>query len=200
MAETVFVGSRKKYVFIKSLRNLFLMIYPSFILSILFVINHLKWFGQFESITGNIEFLMLILLFVTTIMTDTFAYLVGSAIGGAKLCPKISPNKTIIGAISGAIASVAASLLIFVLFNSFAAYREMMAAQNMGLIAFIIYGFLASVFSQGGDIYASYIKRKNNVKDYGWIFPGHGGFMDRVDGVSFNAIFTFVFVLILVML
>lgn len=193
MTDTVFIGTRKKYVLTKSLRNLFLMFYPSFILSLLFVLNHIKWFNQFASITGNLEFLILVLLFATTIMTDTMAYLVGSAIGGKKLCPKISPNKTIIGAISGAVAGVATSLLLFVLFNSFAGYRDMMTAQNMGILTFIIYGFLASALSQLGDIFASLIKRKNNTKDYGWIFPGHGGFMDRVDGISFNAVFTLIF-------
>lgn len=197
MAETVFVGTRKKYVFIKSIRNLFLMAYPTFILSMLFVLNHIKWFNAFASITGNIEFLILVLLFATTIMTDTMAYLGGSAIGGPKLCPKISPNKTIMGAISGLIASVATSLLLFVLFNSIAAYRDMMTAQNMTIVAFVIYGLLASVFSQFGDIFASLVKRQNNVKDYGWIFPGHGGFMDRVDGVSFNAVFSLIFFAIL---
>lgn len=200
MVEIKYVGTYKKYVFAKGLRNLFIMLYPTFLLSILFVLNHIKWFNQFASISGNIEFLIMVLLFATTIMTDTMAYLVGSAIGGPKLCPKVSPNKTIMGAISGVVAGVATSLLLFVLFNSIESYRTMMTANNMSIISFIIYGFLASIFSQIGDIFASFIKRKNKVKDYGWILPGHGGFMDRVDGISFNGVFTFIFFVILLLI
>ena len=64
---------------------------------------------------------------------------------------------------------------------------------------FLVYGFVASLVSQLGDIFASLIKRKNNVKDYGHIFPGHGGFMDRVDGISFNLVITTMFALFLLL-
>src|SRR5574344_86559 len=196
MLEQNFEGSYKQYVQKKSLNSLFLLVYPAFILSLLFLINHLTGFAYFskdsESVLGM---LMLVLIFATTILTDTGAYLIGSGIGGAKLCPTISPHKTISGAVGGLLCSVAISLILFPIFSSITAYSTMFQAFNINIWYFLIYGIFASVFSQFGDIFASVIKRQNGIKDYGTIFPGHGGFMDRVDGITFNAIFTVIFVL-----
>ena len=61
----------------------------------------------------------------------------------------------------------------------------------------MVYGVLASIATQTGDIFASLIKRKNDIKDYGNIFPGHGGFMDRMDGVAFNLVITTIFAFIM---
>lgn len=196
MVETNFVGTIAKYSLKKALTNAYLMIYPAFILSIMFVINHLKDFTYFSGITGNFEFVLLVMLFVTTMATDTGAYLVGSGFKGKKLCPKISPNKTISGAIGGVLAGVGFSMLLYVIFGAIGDYSTIFSAHNITLVHFVIYGLVASIFTQFGDIYASLVKRQNNVKDYGKIFPGHGGIMDRVDGIAFNAVITLVFALI----
>lgn len=196
MVDCDYVGTRKKYTIQKGLRNLFLMLYPALVLSVLFVINHLKDFSLFAEVSGNLEFFILVMIFVTTMAADTFAYLIGSGLGGKKLCPKISPNKTISGAIGALFAGVACSLILFAIFSSIENYSIMFSQHNLGVLQFVLYGLFASIFTQIGDIFASAIKRKNNIKDFGKIFPGHGGVMDRVDGIAFNTIFSFVFVMI----
>ncbi|MDG1859682.1 MAG: phosphatidate cytidylyltransferase [Emcibacteraceae bacterium] len=112
---------------------------------------------------------------------DTGAYFTGKKIGGPKLSPKISPNKTWSGLIGGA-------LLAMVLGYVFVLYTETVNVpfSQDALILLILSGFLA-ILSQVGDLAESAVKRKFSVKDSGAIIPGHGGIMDRVDGLLFVA-------------
>ena len=200
MVETNFNGNFKTYVLKKSLLNLFLMVYPTFLMSLIFVINNLTAFKNINNTSGaSLEFMLLIILFVSTIVTDTCAYLVGSGIRGKKLCPNISPNKTISGAVGGFICAIAVCLAMYMIFYQIGAYSVLFANYNIIIWHFLGYGVFASIISQFGDIFASFIKRRNNIKDYGKIFPGHGGVMDRFDGVMFNAIITFIFGLIVIL-
>ncbi|MBB3964249.1 MULTISPECIES: phosphatidate cytidylyltransferase [Rhizobium] len=115
------------------------------------------------------------MLFVFAVVwaTDVLAYFVGRAIGGPKLAPKISPGKTWSGAIGGAVCAVAAGMLV--------AYVEFPNAVPLaGFVALVL-----SVFSQSGDLFESFIKRRFGVKDSSRLIPGHGGVMDRVDGLIF---------------
>jgi len=101
--------------------------------------------------------------------TDTFAYFTGMFFGKRKLCPEISPKKTIAGAVGGTIFGTVAGVLVFWL---------------AGLIPWYgLYALPLSVISQLGDLAASVIKRHFGVKDYGKIFPGHGGVVDRFDSI-----------------
>ena len=187
-----YIGTYKKYALKKSVLNLLLMVYPAFVLVQMFAINHLSNFVNFSALVDkNMEFVILATIFVTTMVTDTAAYLVGRSLKGPKLCPKISPNKTISGAIGGVIFAITFSLILFLIFNA-VGFNGAFSALNITMWHFIVYGLIASIFSQGGDILASYIKRLNNIKDYGSIFPGHGGLMDRVDGLSINAVITLI--------
>lgn len=101
--------------------------------------------------------------------TDIGAFFAGRSIGGPKLAPKLSPNKTWAGLIGGI---VAASLLAIVLHVQYGLPWRMTLASP----------FLA-VLAQGGDLYESWLKRRAGVKDSGNILPGHGGLLDRLDGV-----------------
>jgi phosphatidate cytidylyltransferase len=104
--------------------------------------------------------------------TDTGAFFAGRAIGGAKLAPLISPNKTWAGAIGGLVVGVAAGLIVA-------------ALANVPLSApLLIVAALLSVASQAGDLFESWVKRRFGAKDSGNIIPGHGGLMDRVDGLA----------------
>ncbi len=117
-----------------------------------------------------------VLVFVVAWACDVFAFLVGSAIGKHKLIPEISPKKTVEGAIGGVVFTVLACLLY-----GFILERFFMLSVNYLFLAVI--GLILPVVSQLGDLFASLIKREYGVKDYGKIFPGHGGVMDRFDSV-----------------
>lgn len=191
-------SSVESFISKKVVLNIFLLFYPAFLLSLMFFLNHIAEFAYFG---GNnnvlIGMMFLMMLFATTMFTDTGAYLIGSGIRGKKLCPKISPNKTISGAVGGLFSGIMASLLLFVILNFIPSYAEIFATNNLSIWLFLIYGIFASIVTQFGDIFASLIKRKNNIKDYGNIFPGHGGFMDRMDGIAFNLIITTIFAFIM---
>lgn len=157
------------------------MIYPLSIMMLMVVINHK---------TGNM--LGLFLIFAIAVLTDTMAYLVGVTFKGPKLCPSVSPKKTISGAVGGLIGGIMGAVLTWILFDKFNLFAYMndnfvRLFQNIWLslgIYFVI-GFVAAISAMFGDLGASVIKRKMEIKDYGNIFPGHGGVMDRIDSFLF---------------
>jgi len=116
---------------------------------------------------------LFVLLVVCT--TDTLAYFGGRSIGGARLWPRISPNKTWAGFISG----IAAGALIGALFAFFV---EGTSPAGLALTALVL-----ALVSQAGDLAESALKRGFGVKDSSALIPGHGGFLDRLDGVVFAA-------------
>lgn len=118
-----------------------------------------------------------ILVFVISWICDVFAFAVGSIIGKHKLIPEISPKKTVEGSIGGVIFS-AIFCLVFGLGLD-------MIVENMSVnyLYLALFGAVLSVVSQLGDLVASLLKREYGAKDYGRIFPGHGGVMDRFDSV-----------------
>jgi len=128
-----------------------------------------------SSIRGadSVGLVAMLFLFAVVWATDILAYFVGRAIGGPKLAPKISPGKTWSGAIGGAVSAVIAGSLV----AYFAFPQSVLLAAP---IAFIL-----SVCSQSGDLFESFIKRRFGVKDSSHLIPGHGGVMDRVDGLIF---------------
>ncbi len=149
--------------------------------------------GILDTQPRSLQLMMLIQVFGIAVGGDTLAYFVGSAVGGPKLCPKISPNKTIAGSIGGLFGSV---LVAFVVGRIFAA-----AAPDMGVaVPFwgdLLTGLIGGVAGQLGDLFASMVKRYCNVKDYGTIFPGHGGMMDRLDSIFFVVIVVYCYRVIL---
>lgn len=124
--------------------------------------------------------LLVLLPFVAAWLTDTGAYFTGVFFGKHKLAPSISPKKTIEGSIGGIIVCILSFLLYgFILEKFFAA--------DANYIALAISGFFLSIIAQLGDLSMSIIKREYSIKDYGVIFPGHGGILDRFDSVLFTA-------------
>ncbi len=123
-------------------------------------------------ITGinGIYYLLLILNFAS--ICDTGAYFTGVTLGKHKLCPEISPKKTVEGAIGGIVSSVLVSVIIVA---AFSAYDKLLLTLVL-TIPLCIIGML-------GDLFASVIKRKADIKDYGWLIPGHGGVLDRTDSI-----------------
>jgi phosphatidate cytidylyltransferase len=118
----------------------------------------------------KLGFLAMLVLFATVWTTDIAGYVAGRAIGGPKLAPAISPNKTWAGAVAGAAGAVIVTVLV---------------AHGFGLgrlAAIAGLAFLLSVMAQLGDLLESWIKRRFGAKDASHLIPGHGGVMDRLDG------------------
>ncbi|MQW87176.1 phosphatidate cytidylyltransferase [Sinorhizobium saheli] len=130
------------------------------------------------AIRGADDLGLMAMLFVFAVVwaTDIFAYFTGRTLGGPKLAPAISPGKTWSGAIGGTICGVLAGVAVFMAHFSLEDLR-------IPAIAFVL-----SVASQIGDLFESYVKRRFGVKDSSRLIPGHGGVMDRVDGLIFACI------------
>lgn len=191
-AEKTEEQTKAKYVGRKFGYTLITFAYPTLILSTLYYINHLADLGMTKQESLLIGFIALIMLFVTTMLTDVCAYFFGSLIKGPKLCPYISPNKTISGAFGGIFGAVVGAICTYFVFMSIAPLATIINESNLFLWVVIAYSVVASIISQAGDIFASWLKRRARTKDFSTIFPGHGGFMDRCDGLAFNAVLTLI--------
>jgi phosphatidate cytidylyltransferase len=119
----------------------------------------------------NDGLIAILFLFAVVWATDILAYFVGRAVGGPKLAPAISPGKTWSGAIGGTICGMIAGLAVAA------------TAGGAGLFIMVPVVLLLSVVSQIGDLFESWVKRRHGVKDSSHLIPGHGGVMDRVDGL-----------------
>lgn len=185
--------------FYKSLRTMFIMIYPALILCAMLCINHMVDFGFVDVEVDNYLFGMFAIIYIIVVsaFTDTMAMLGGMIFKGKKLCPRISFNKTISGFICGIVFGILASVGLYFIFNSIAGMDAVFVAKEVKWWYFIFIGLSASVATALGDLLASYIKRRYFVKDFGNFFPGHGGFMDRLNGVMMNALVVLVLFTIL---
>ena len=110
---------------------------------------------------------------------DTFAMFGGKTFKGAKLAPTISPNKTWSGLASGSIAGAITSLLISFMIHEY--------NVRYSHIEFFFFGLIIGIIEQCSDLFISFFKRKFSVKDSGYIIPGHGGVLDRFDGIILTA-------------
>ncbi len=133
-------------------------------------------------------------MFIVPAFTDTFAYLVGSWLKGPKLCPTISPKKTVSGAIGGLLGGMLGSSIIM-LFSFLGVLRVPMLSANTGInvMHYLLIGFGGSILTQIGDLIASWLKRMCEIKDFGNLLPGHGGILDRVDGMMLATVYAFTY-------
>jgi phosphatidate cytidylyltransferase len=144
--------------------------------TVLYVVISLTAISQIRFIDhGNEEGKYIYLLvFFGAWISDTFAYFTGRAFGKHKLCPTISPKKTVEGSIGGIVANMIG-------FAGYAWVLRHFFEVSTNILFFAVLGALFSAVGQFGDLFASAIKRHYNVKDYGKLFPGHGGVLDRFD-------------------
>ena len=132
------------------------------------------------------------LVFLAAFGTDIMAYFVGMAIGKHKLCPVVSPKKTVEGAIGGVLGTMVFGVVATLIYSIAANRMEAFTRSNIGVSMYVIIallGCIAAVLGIYGDLFASVVKRQCGIKDYGTIFPGHGGILDRFDSVMFIAPF-----------
>ena len=140
-----------------------------------------------------VEVILLCLTFAVPLLGDIVALFAGSAIGGPKFCPAVSPKKTIAGSVGGLIGSVAAAMAI---------YGISLALCNAATLAklpvwwhYLLLGLFGGAIGQIGDLFASLVKRHSGIKDFSNLFPGHGGMLDRLDSVLFMAVLMYCYLL-----
>ena len=171
MAMVVFLHGKWSYKDV--LANAFLTMYITISTSLIMITK--AYFGT----------AYMLLIFISAWSTDTFAYFTGKLIGKHKLIPHVSPNKTVEGSIGGIVGTMLVCVIYLMITNLIT------STSIMWLPAGMIAGVVGGVTSQLGDLVMSAIKRDTGVKDFGKIFPGHGGFLDRFDSVIFVAPFMF---------
>ncbi|MDF2838519.1 MAG: phosphatidate cytidylyltransferase [Evtepia sp.] len=123
-------------------------------------------------------------------LSDAVAMFSGMLFGKHKLAPEISPKKTREGSVGGLLGGTIAVLLYGMLIS-------LVADVGVNFLYLAIYGLLGSAVSQIGDLSFSYVKRQNGIKDFGTIFPGHGGVLDRFDSVIFCAPFIEILIILI---
>lgn len=127
---------------------------------------------------GEAGRMYVLLVIVVAAVTDTAAYFTGSFFGKTKFAPSISPKKTVEGCLGGVIGGLAGAMILYLILSA-----TTNPQGSFGM--YFTIGLLGSVVGQIGDLAASLIKRGAGVKDYGTIFPGHGGVLDRLDSIMF---------------
>lgn len=130
-------------------------------------------FGFFGYDSKDVSRVALLMVFAGPCMADNNAYLFGKMLGKHKLCPKISPNKTVEGFIFGLIGGPLGGVLVY--------FLQRIWGLNVHWGWLVGIGFMGGVIGQMGDLFASTFKRWSGIKDFGKIFSKHGGVMDRLD-------------------
>tara|TARA_B100000315_G_scaffold248801_1_gene279102 strand:+ start:3698 stop:4495 length:798 start_codon:yes stop_codon:yes gene_type:complete len=145
--------------------TLFGVLYVAFLLSYIILIRKEEAGRQ-----------LIFMLFLIIWLGDTLAYYIGTSAGKHLLAPSISPNKSIEGAIGGLLGSIGGALLAHYWFH-----------PSISIVNCIILGMVTGIAGQMGDLCESILKRNLNVKDSGFLVPGHGGLLDRLDSILFSA-------------
>lgn len=169
----------RKYNFIDISVTLLGFVYVGILFSLIPLVNG-KAGGQY----------LVWLIFLGSWLSDTFAYYSGKYLGKRKLCPDVSPKKTIAGSIGGFLGSTMGCGIYGIIITSY--------ISQFSIIHFFIIGALCGIMGQFGDLVASSIKRYVGIKDYSNLIPGHGGILDRFDSILFNSAIVFYYITFIV--
>lgn len=168
----------RKSDFLDVMLTLFLLMYPVLPASMLLFIA-----CGFEKDMTQIFLAMTVIL---PSACDCAAYFMGIGLGKKKLCPEISPKKTVAGCIGAFLGGTFFGLIMGLIVNKF-------FWQGIPLVHYVVIGFASGFFSQVGDLSASMLKRFCGIKDFGRYLPGHGGALDRLDSIIINAVLIFIY-------
>lgn len=177
----VYVFSFPKYHSEQVMSAFFCAVYAPVMLSFIYLVRELPY-GVYT----------VWMIFISSWICDTCAYLTGICIGKHKLAPVLSPKKSIEGAVGG----ILGSALVGAVYGYFVV-EKVITEQEITWI-FVLISAAGAVISQVGDLAASAIKRNWEIKDYGKLIPGHGGVMDRFDSVIFTAPIIYFLTLLLI--
>ncbi|MBQ9145789.1 MAG: phosphatidate cytidylyltransferase [Clostridia bacterium] len=170
--------------------SIFEIVYPSVFVAMIMAVN---WYAG--------DLLALFILIAVPLASDAFAYFVGSKLGKHKLCPEISPKKSVEGLYGGIFGAILMGCIIMLLFDVFHLFDGVNNIKlpalsdhiGVSIALYSVLSVLVMLSGMVGDLVASWIKRKVGIKDYGKVFPGHGGVMDRMDSVIFSMPVVYVF-------
>ncbi len=172
----IYVFTFPRYKASQIMAAMFSWLYAPVMLSFIYLIREGFAYGSY----------LVWLVFLCSWGSDTCAYAVGVLFGKHKMTPKLSPKKSVEGAVGG----VAGASILFVLYTHFAVNQYTEATIPLLLAA--VLGAVGALVSMVGDLAASAIKRDHDIKDYGKLIPGHGGIMDRFDSVIIAAPLVFI--------
>jgi phosphatidate cytidylyltransferase len=168
-----------KYNFIDASLTLLGFLYVAILFSFIPIVNN-KVGGQY----------LVWLIFLGSWIADTTAYYCGKYLGKRKLCPEISPKKTIAGSVGGFLGSTIGCGIYGIIIG--------INVPEVQTIHFFLIGGLCGIMGQLGDLVASSVKRYVGIKDYSNLIPGHGGILDRFDSILFNAVVVFYYLTFIV--
>jgi phosphatidate cytidylyltransferase len=177
----IFFFSLAMYEVIKNTRNILFIIFATILLTLSFY--------SFYFLRGGTQYSLIVFFWIltTTFLSDIGGYIFGKFFKGKKLT-KISPNKTY----SGAVGSIILSCLSLPIMTSAQGFYFKELIINFLTVKFLFFAILISLVCQLGDLFVSFLKRKINIKNISNILPGHGGVLDRIDGLIFVLIFCFI--------
>lgn len=170
----------RKYSVKDALATVAVMVYPT---TLILTLSITMGYSRFYTI-GAI---------IASVIVDTAAYFFGNGMGKTKLCPEVSPHKTVAGAVGGAATCI-------VLLTVYGVILELLIFKNefsfFKLFMWFDLAVLCSVFAQFGDLAASAVKRYCGIKDFSNLIPGHGGVLDRLDSVMFTSTLVYLFLVL----
>lgn len=173
--------------------TLFPILYPGMLFGLLYMPTYIPSPLHARLVSG--------LIYYTAIFSDIGAYEIGSLYGKRLLAPKLSPKKTVEGSLAGLASAVLTAVVLPLLMRLACAVIpawQQYADQFPALWICALFGLVVGISAQCGDLCASVIKRYCGVKDYGTIFPGHGGVMDRLDSHLFNGLLAVILTMLIV--
>lgn len=176
-----------KEAWLGALDLVYMLVYPGIFFACTILLNHIT--------NDDIGVFGLLLVIFISCFTDIFAYCTGMLLGkgAAKMAPKVSPKKTWVGFIGGLFGGILGALIVVWIISTNSAISSRLVNLTgdaaLAQVMFLVVGLTGAIMTTLGDLFASYLKRKAGIKDFGNLLPGHGGMMDRVDGIILNVPF-----------